>query len=81
MNEYQAFEAGTYAEGMAFVVGFIVTVFVVICVLDLVCAWQHWPSIGYRVQKWSRTNLPFVAGFLFILALLLTHFLGNAIHY
>ena len=81
MNESKAFAAGTFAQGMAFVVAFIFAVFVSICVLDLMCALLRCPSIGFRVQKWSRSNLIFATGLLFVLALLLTHFLANPIHY
>jgi len=72
---------GTYSHGMAAVVAFVFAVLVVICVLDLVCAVRGWPSLGYRLQQWSRTNWLFVAAGLLILATLETHFAGNCIHY
>lgn len=71
----------TYAQGMAFVVGFVFTVLVAVCLLDFICVAMRWPSLGYRVQRWSHTSLLVVTFMLFVLALLLTHFLGNCIHY
>jgi hypothetical protein len=66
---------------MGLAASFVFAVLVLICVLDFVCIVKHWPSLGYRVQQWSRTNLVFVGAWLFVLALLLTHVFGNCIHY
>jgi hypothetical protein len=71
--------ASSDAIGMSIVIGFLFTVFIVICGLDIYCIYKRWPSIGYRLQKWSHWNPFYVAGLLGVLATLLTHFLANAL--
>lgn len=72
---------GTFRDGIAYVVLFISLVFIAITVLDILCDAKGWPSIGYRVQGWSRRNPGFKFGLLLALAMLMAHFLLNAIHY
>jgi hypothetical protein len=81
MSSLKVFNTGTYAGGMTAVVAVIMLLLLGISVLDMYCAWKHWPSIGYRVRRWSRRNPLFALGFLFVLALLMVHFVGNPIHY
>jgi multisubunit Na+/H+ antiporter MnhB subunit len=73
--------AGTYGGGMTAIIIFIFGVLIGICVLDLVSLLQDRPSIGYRVQRWSRRNPLYAAGLLLILCTLLGHFLLNSIKY
>jgi hypothetical protein len=75
------FQHGTYADGMAFVVAVVVAAFVTISLLDLVCAIKGWPSVGYRVRRWSRKNPFYVVGLLLVLMMLLVHIVGNHIMY
>jgi len=81
MGGQQALQQGTYAHGMAVVIGFVVAVFVAICLLDFLCSCMGWPSIGYRVQRWSRKNPLYVSVLVLVVAMLLTHIVGNPIHY
>jgi multisubunit Na+/H+ antiporter MnhB subunit len=72
---------GTYGGGMTAIIIFIFGVLIAICALDLASLLQDRPSIGYRVQKWSRRNPLYAAGLLLVLCTLLGHFLLNNIKY
>jgi hypothetical protein len=72
---------GTYGGGMTAIIVFIFGVLIVICALELISLLLDRPSVGYRVQKWSRRNPLYAAGLLFVLCTLLVHFLLNAIKY
>jgi hypothetical protein len=64
---------------MAAVIIFIFSLFILICATDFLCLLNHWPSLGYRVQKWSRKNQVFVVALLLIYGTLMTHFLANPV--
>ncbi|GEM_PF-6726995 len=78
MND-TAFLTSTFRPGMA---GFVLAIFLALWLLacmELICEVMDWPSIGYRVQGWSRDNPPYVATLLVVLGALLAHFLWNPI--
>ena len=67
----------TYQTGMAVVVAVILSMLYAIAVLDILCYWRGWPSIGFRVQQWSKQNAWFVAGLLLLFGAFLGHFFGH----
>jgi hypothetical protein len=70
---------GSYQVGIALVVAFITAIFLGIAVLDVYFHAHGSPSVGYRVQRWSRRNQVLSAALILVLFTLLTHFLANPV--
>jgi hypothetical protein len=83
--ELQAITAAStgdsFRQGIRIVVGFVFGVFFLISVLDLVFVYRGWESIPMRLERWSRSNAVFVWAWVFVLSLLVVHFVGNRIKY
>jgi hypothetical protein len=74
-----ASSGSTYPLGMTIVILGVFMIFIVVCILDILCALKRWPSIGYRVQRWSRQNPFYVLLFLAVVGAMLAHFLAHHI--
>jgi succinate dehydrogenase hydrophobic anchor subunit len=68
----------TYKVGMIVVVTGIFVMFFVLTVLEIIFDVQQAPSIGYRLEMWSRKNPWFAAALLTVLGALVAHFVLNA---
>ena len=70
---------GTYGPGVVAAIIFIGLIFFGISVLDLIFYQRNSPSVGWRVQRWSRKNPILSGALLLIYATLVTHFVANPI--
>lgn len=71
----------SFRDGIRIVIGFVFGALLVLSLLDWFFALKRWPSIGLRLQQWSRVNPWFVFFLLLIAGALLAHFMANPIHY
>jgi hypothetical protein len=70
---------GTYKIGIAAAIVFIGAIFIGIAILEIVFDRNDSPSVGWRIQRWSRRNPILSGALLLIYALLVTHFVANPI--
>ena len=68
---------GTYRWGIIAVIAFVFLLLTAVAALDTWCHRNDWPSLGYRVQTWSRRNPWLVALLLFGYLALLGHFFAH----
>jgi len=67
----------TYKWGMYLVIAGVFLLFVLLTIAEIYFDWHGWPSIGYRMETWSRKNPWFAAVLLVGLGALLAHFVLN----
>ena len=67
----------TYRLGMAAVVSAFFLLFTVLAIVEILFDRVNSPSIGYRLENWSRRNPWFAAALLLLLGALLAHFVLN----
>ena len=67
----------TYRLGMVLVISGIFLLFTVLTVAEIIFEWHGWPSIGYRLESWSRRNPWFAAALLLVFGARLAHFVLN----
>jgi hypothetical protein len=70
---------GTYGLGIALATGFIGAIFIGISILDVIFYRHKAPSVGWRIQRWSRKNPVLSGALLLVYAMLVTHFVANPI--
>jgi hypothetical protein len=78
---YGPVTGASFREGIRGVIASAFGLFTCVAALDVFFAICGWAPVGSRVQHWARVNPGFAALLLFVLGLLLAHFVGNAIHY
>jgi succinate dehydrogenase hydrophobic anchor subunit len=64
----------TFKIGMIFAVSGVFLLFTVLLVVECIFEWHDWPSIGFRLESWSRQNPWFAAVLLVAFGALLAHF-------
>jgi len=67
----------TYPIGVAAVTWSVFFLLAFVAWLEWVCEVMHWPSISYRVERWSLENPWFAGGLILLVGVFLAHFLLN----
>jgi cytochrome c biogenesis protein CcdA len=67
----------TYADGMAVVIWMIFGLLALGASLEVVCEFKRWPSLSYRIERWSIENPWFSGALILVVGALLAHFVLN----
>jgi succinate dehydrogenase hydrophobic anchor subunit len=62
---------------MVFAVSGVFLLLTVLLIFEIYFALHDWPSIGFRLEAWSRRNPWFAAALLVVFGALLAHFVLN----